>query len=214
MLGSQAGRGDAQQLHARACADLSTAAAIACPRECLQAVLDASHPTDIALFDNVAPAVTHEYRHRTHQPKFWSAGGRFVLFRHHAGQDTDKLNCGHTQQRRRAAGKPDAQRHVYALAPVGLGVGDTMSTLPTAPVLPGSTKRLSDLPTGTRLHNIEIREGQGGIMCRSAGTCATLIKNGDDGRTLLQLPSGACTFPLPCRDCAARCVAVRQLVLL
>ena len=60
-----------------------------------------------------------------------------------------------------------------------------------APVKPGATKQLQDLPTGTALHNIELAPGRGGVLCRAAGTSATLIKNGDVF-TLIQLPSGAC----------------------
>lgn len=52
------------------------------------------------------------------------------------------------------------------------------------------TKILENLPTGSTIHNIELRPGAGGSLCRAAGTSATLVKNGDDGRTLLMLPSG------------------------
>lgn len=52
------------------------------------------------------------------------------------------------------------------------------------------TKLLRDLPTGSIIHNVELRPGAGGSLCRAAGTSATLVKNGDNGLTLLMLPSG------------------------
>jgi large subunit ribosomal protein L2 len=79
----------------------------------------------------------------------------------------------------------------YVIAPAGVGAGDIMSSRPDAPVKPGMTKRLLDLPTGTTVHNIELKAGAGGIMCRAAGTSATLVKNGDDGYSIIALPSGA-----------------------
>ena len=47
-----------------------------------------------------------------------------------------------------------------------------------------------DIPAGTTIHNIELRPGKGGQMVRSAGTCAVLVKKGDDGFALVKLPSG------------------------
>ena len=52
-------------------------------------------------------------------------------------------------------------------------------------------KMLSSIPAGTSIHNIELRPGKGGQMCRSAGTSAALIKNETDGYSVLRLPSGA-----------------------
>lgn len=82
--------------------------------------------------------------------------------------------------------------HAYVIAPEGLGVGDVLSTKRDAPVKPGMTKPLRSLPSSTVVHNVELRPGLGAQICRSAGASATLIKNNDDGTTLLALPSGAC----------------------
>ena len=92
----------------------------------------------------------------------------------------------------------------YVLAPDGLGAGDIVSTCADAAVKPGTSKPLASLPTGTIIHNIEMRPGRGGQLCRSAGTCATLIKNGDDGRTLISLPSGVHQHGMP-----AMCVTTK-----
>lgn len=63
----------------------------------------------------------------------------------------------------------------YILAPVGLKVGDTVIASEAADVKPGNCKPLHSIPTGTLIHNIEIRPGKGGQMVRSAGAAATLV---------------------------------------
>lgn len=78
----------------------------------------------------------------------------------------------------------------YIIAPAGVGAGDVVSSRSDAPIKPGMTKRLKDMPTGTTVHNVELMPGKGAVMCRAAGTSATLVKNGDDGRSLIALPSG------------------------
>lgn len=78
----------------------------------------------------------------------------------------------------------------YIIAPAGVGAGDVVSSRSDAPIKPGMTKRMTDMPTGTTMHNIELMPGKGAVMCRAAGTSATLIKNSDNGRSLIALPSG------------------------
>lgn len=63
----------------------------------------------------------------------------------------------------------------YILAPVGLNVGDTVISSETADIKPGNCKPLSAIPAGTTIHNIEIRPGKGGQMCRTAGAAAILV---------------------------------------
>ena len=77
----------------------------------------------------------------------------------------------------------------YIIAPVGLKVGDTLLSGAEAEVAPGNTLPLSSIPTGTRIHNIELKAGGGGQLVRSAGTSARLIaKEGKYGQ--VRLPSG------------------------
>lgn len=77
----------------------------------------------------------------------------------------------------------------YIICPVGLGVGQTVLSGPTAPITPGNTLPLQDIPVGEMLHNIELKPGKGGAMVRSAGTGAQLMaKDGD--YALLRMPSG------------------------
>ena len=63
----------------------------------------------------------------------------------------------------------------YILAPVGLGVGDQIVSSAQADIKPGNALPLSAIPTGTVIHNVEIRPGKGGQIARGAGTGATLV---------------------------------------
>ncbi len=77
----------------------------------------------------------------------------------------------------------------YILAPSGLGVGDTVMAGPTADIRPGNSLPLGSIPLGTLIHNIELREGRGGQMARSAGAAAQLL--GKEGEfAAIRLPSG------------------------
>src|SRR5439155_444638 len=77
----------------------------------------------------------------------------------------------------------------YILAPVGLAVGDAVEAGPKADIKPGNSLALSLIPLGTMVHNVELREGRGGQLGRSAGTAIQLMaKEGD--YALLKLPSG------------------------
>ncbi len=77
----------------------------------------------------------------------------------------------------------------YILAPVGLEVGQTVSSGPEADILPGNALKLENIPPGTLVHNVELRPGKGGQMCRAAGTQAQLVAR-ESGYALLKLPSG------------------------
>ena len=77
----------------------------------------------------------------------------------------------------------------YILAPVGLGVGDTIKAGKDAEFKPGNALPLGLMPSGTLVHNIELQAGKGGQMARSAGEAAQLMaKEGD--YVLVRLPSG------------------------
>jgi large subunit ribosomal protein L2 len=77
----------------------------------------------------------------------------------------------------------------YIIAPLGLKVGDTVLSGPDAEIRPGNSLPISNIPVGTMIHNIELKEGRGGQMVRSAGAAAQLLaKEGDYAQ--VRLPSG------------------------
>ena len=76
----------------------------------------------------------------------------------------------------------------YILAPVGLKVGDTVVSGTQAEIRPGNSLPLSSIPVGTMIHNIEIKEGRGGQLVRSAGSSAQLLaKEGEYAQ--IRMPS-------------------------
>ncbi len=77
----------------------------------------------------------------------------------------------------------------YILAPVGLGVGDTITAGPDSDIRPGNALKLSDIPVGTFIHNIELEPGRGGVLVRSAGTSAQLMAK-EGKKAFIRLPSG------------------------
>jgi large subunit ribosomal protein L2 len=76
----------------------------------------------------------------------------------------------------------------YILAPVGLKVGDSVLSGPKAEIRPGNSLPIASIPVGTMIHNIEMKEGKGGQLVRSAGGSAQLLaKEGDYAQ--IRLPS-------------------------
>lgn len=77
----------------------------------------------------------------------------------------------------------------YILAPNGLKVGAKIVTDDKADIEPGNCMRLTSVPLGTWVHNVELQVGRGGQMCRSAGTYAQVMAK-EGSLVLLRLPSG------------------------
>ncbi len=77
----------------------------------------------------------------------------------------------------------------YIVAPLDLKVGDTIMAGPTAEIRTGNNLPISNIPVGTLIHNIELKEGRGGQLVRSAGGAAQLLaKEGDFAQ--VRMPSG------------------------
>lgn len=77
----------------------------------------------------------------------------------------------------------------YILAPIGVGVGDTLVSGPDAEPTAGNAKMLRDIPIGLQIHNIELQPGRGGQLVRSAGTTAQLTAR-EGNYAVITLPSG------------------------
>lgn len=77
----------------------------------------------------------------------------------------------------------------YIIAPLDLKVGDTVVSGPTAEIRTGNNLPISNIPVGTLIHNVELKEGRGGQLVRSAGGAAQLLaKEGDFAQ--VRMPSG------------------------
>jgi large subunit ribosomal protein L2 len=77
----------------------------------------------------------------------------------------------------------------YIVAPLDLRVGDNINSGPQAEVRPGNHLPISNIPVGTLIHNVELKEGRGGQLVRSAGAAAQLLaKEGDYAQ--VRMPSG------------------------
>jgi large subunit ribosomal protein L2 len=77
----------------------------------------------------------------------------------------------------------------YILAPEGIKVGQKVISGSNIPPEIGNSLKLSDIPLGTFVHNIELHPGKGGEFARSAGSYAQLLAR--DGKyATLKMPSG------------------------
>jgi len=82
----------------------------------------------------------------------------------------------------------DGERR-YIIAPVGLKVNDTVLSGKNVEIKPGNATTLRNIPPGTPIYNIELKEGKGGQLARSAGDSA-LIMAKEEPYAHVKLPSG------------------------
>ena len=87
----------------------------------------------------------------------------------------------------------------YILAPEGLTDGDTVISGEDVEIKVGNCLPLKNIPTGSNVHNIEMKPGKGGQMVRAAGNAAQLMAQEGKFATL-RLPSGEMRMvPIDCR---------------
>lgn len=77
----------------------------------------------------------------------------------------------------------------YILATVGMKVGDTVMSGPTAEIRTGNALPIAQIPLGTVIHNVELYPGRGGQLARSAGNSAQLVAK-EGNLSQVRLPSG------------------------
>jgi len=77
----------------------------------------------------------------------------------------------------------------YILAPLGLTVGQVISSGVGAEIKPGNALPLANIPLGTTIHNLEVQKGRGGQLVRSAGVAAQLLAREGEMATV-RMPSG------------------------
>ena len=72
----------------------------------------------------------------------------------------------------------DGERR-YILAPKNLNVGDRIQSGSDAPIKPGNTLPMRNIPVGSVVHAVELQPGKGAQMARSAGAyCQILARDG------------------------------------
>ena len=87
----------------------------------------------------------------------------------------------------------------YIIAPDGLEAGMTVLSGENAPPNVGNSLPLSKIPLSSMIHNVELQAGRGAVMCRSAGTSATLMAR-EAKWAQISLPSGEIRrIPSTCR---------------
>jgi large subunit ribosomal protein L2 len=82
----------------------------------------------------------------------------------------------------------DGERR-YIIAPKGITVGMELISGPEAPIKPGNTLPLRNIPVGTTVHCIEMLPGKGAQLARSAGTSVQLLAR-EGSYAQLRLRSG------------------------
>jgi large subunit ribosomal protein L2 len=68
----------------------------------------------------------------------------------------------------------DGERR-YIIHPKGLKVGDSVVAGPGSDIRTGNAMPLAEVPLGTSVHNLELKIGKGGQLCRSAGMAAQVV---------------------------------------
>jgi large subunit ribosomal protein L2 len=68
----------------------------------------------------------------------------------------------------------DGERR-YIIAPKGLETGTLVVSGPEAPIKPGNTLPLRNIPVGTTIHCVEMTPGKGAQLARAAGTAVQLL---------------------------------------
>ena len=63
----------------------------------------------------------------------------------------------------------------YIIAPSDIKSGDKVISSSKTEISSGNAMKIKNIPTGTSIHNIELKPGAGGKLCRSAGSFAQVL---------------------------------------
>ena len=77
----------------------------------------------------------------------------------------------------------------YIIQPLGLKVGDMVISGENVDILPGNCLPLKNIPLGTMIHNVELKQGKGGQIARSAGSSVQLVAK-EGLNASVKMPSG------------------------
>eukprot|EP00403_Amphidinium_massartii_P011563 CAMPEP_0178410944 /NCGR_PEP_ID=MMETSP0689_2-20121128/21243_1 /TAXON_ID=160604 /ORGANISM="Amphidinium massartii, Strain CS-259" /LENGTH=390 /DNA_ID=CAMNT_0020032141 /DNA_START=46 /DNA_END=1218 /DNA_ORIENTATION=- len=81
----------------------------------------------------------------------------------------------------------DGERR-YILHAAGMFVGQQIIAADDAMAFVGNAMPLGNVPLGTMVHNVELKENSGGRLCKAAGTAAIVLSK-DENFVTLKLPS-------------------------
>ncbi len=79
-------------------------------------------------------------------------------------------------------------KKAYIIAPIGMKVGDVITSGEHSDIKPGNTLPIANIPLGTMIHNIELYPGKGAQLVRSAGSAAQVMAK-ENGMAQIRLPS-------------------------
>lgn len=86
----------------------------------------------------------------------------------------------------------------YIVAPEGLKKGDIIVSGEKSEIKVGNSMPLRNIPSGSFVHNVELKPGGGGKIARAAGTIVQLLAK-ESGFAHLKMPSGEVRIvPLDC----------------
>ena len=77
----------------------------------------------------------------------------------------------------------------YILAPIGVAVGDLLTSGEAADIRPGNALAVKNIPLGTVIHAVEAQPGSGAKMIRAAGSFGQLMAKEND-YAQIRMPSG------------------------
>lgn len=115
---------------------------------------------------------------------------RLIDFRMASGEyEVKTIEYDPNRTARIALAQAEDGKKIYMVAPQGLTVGKKVVFGDEALIRPGHRAKLSNIPVGTFIYNIELNPGQGGKIARSAGVSAQLAAK--EGLFVhVKLPSG------------------------
>ncbi|MEM7193127.1 MAG: 50S ribosomal protein L2, partial [Pseudomonadota bacterium] len=137
-------------------------------------------------------------RNNTGRVSIWHRGGghkrtyRMVDFKrtkHDVAATVERLEYDPNRTAFIALIKYDDGELSYILAPQRLAPGDKVIAGEKVDVKPGNAMPLANIPIGTIVHNVEMKQGKGGQIARAAGAYVQLVGR-DSGYAILRLNSG------------------------
>lgn len=92
----------------------------------------------------------------------------------------------------------DGERR-YIIAPRNVKAGTELMSGPSAPIKPGNTLPLRNIPIGTQVHCVELRPGKGAQLARSAGATVQVVAREGGYATLRMRSSEMRRVHVDCR---------------